>query len=106
MLEEMVVGTSKLRTVITYYINMSRFKIKKNEDGGTSYNFRPYSIDLSLLWTIIAIAISWATNKSIGWAIFHSMCGIIYIIYWALTGDNANEAGIHEIFNYWKTLFS
>jgi len=85
---------------------MSRFKIHKDDDGGTSYNFRPISFDLSLIWTIMAVAISWATNKSIGWAIFHGLCGIIYIIYWAITGDNATELGMTEIFNYWKTLFS
>ncbi|MDH5516274.1 MAG: hypothetical protein OEY36_00470 [Gammaproteobacteria bacterium] len=32
----------------------------------------------------LAIAISWSTNKSILWAIFHGLLSWIYVIYFAL----------------------
>ena len=34
--------------------------------------------------TALAIAISWSTNKSILWAIFHGALSWIYVIYYAL----------------------
>ena len=32
----------------------------------------------------LAIAISWSTNKSIGWAILHGIFSWIYVIYFAI----------------------
>lgn len=36
------------------------------------------------LGTVIAVTISWSLNKSIFWAIFHGICGWLYIIYYAI----------------------
>lgn len=33
--------------------------------------------------TIAAAIVSWTTNHSIGWAIFHGLCSWFYVIYWA-----------------------
>ena len=33
---------------------------------------------------LIATYISWITNHSILWAIFHGFCGWFYVIYWFL----------------------
>jgi hypothetical protein len=30
----------------------------------------------------IAVILSWLTNHSILWALFHAFCGWIYVIYW------------------------
>lgn len=30
----------------------------------------------------LAINISWSLNKSVGWAIFHGLCGWFYVIYY------------------------
>ena len=30
----------------------------------------------------IALILSWLTNHSILWAIFHALCGWLYVIYW------------------------
>lgn len=34
--------------------------------------------------TALAIAISWSTNHSILWAIFHGLLGWIYVVYYAI----------------------
>ena len=81
-------------------------QFKKNTQGKRTVVYRPLAFDFSIIWKLLAFAISWATNKSVGWAIWHTMCGGLYIIYWAITGDNANEAGVTEIINYWKGVFS
>lgn len=31
---------------------------------------------------LIAVILSWITNHSILWAIFHAFCGWIYVIFW------------------------
>ena len=36
------------------------------------------------LGTIIAVALSWAMNKSILWAILHGFLSWIYVIYYAI----------------------
>ena len=33
---------------------------------------------------LLAVVLSWATNHSILWAIFHFFCGWLYVIYWIL----------------------
>lgn len=33
--------------------------------------------------TVLAILLSWITNKSIIWCILHAICGWFYVIYWA-----------------------
>ena len=81
-------------------------KIKKTETDGTNVSYRPFTMDFSIIWHLLAFFISWATNKSVGWAIFHTIFGFLYIIWWAITGENANEAGIKEIYQYWKTIFN
>jgi len=73
-------------------------------DGTTNYNYRFLSFDLGLIWQIVAIMISWATHKSIGWAIIHGLFSGLYILYWAITGQNANEAGLTEMVEYYKTF--
>jgi hypothetical protein len=37
------------------------------------------------LGTVVAVALSWSANHSIGWAIVHGFLGWIYVIYYALT---------------------
>jgi hypothetical protein len=34
--------------------------------------------------SVLAIIISWSVNHSILWAIFHGMCGWLYVIYYAI----------------------
>lgn len=34
--------------------------------------------------TALAIAISFVTNKSVGWAIFHGLLSWLYVIYYVL----------------------
>lgn len=81
-------------------------RIKRNINGNKkSISIRPVTFDFSIIIQIIAFLISFATNKSIGWAIVHFIFGLWYIIYWIITGDNANEEGMQEIINYWKTVF-
>jgi hypothetical protein len=44
--------------------------------------------------TVLAVTISWSINKSIFWAIFHGICGWLYVIYYAVgnpNNDNLNE---------------
>jgi hypothetical protein len=46
------------------------------------------------LGSVLAITISWSLNKSIFWAIFHGICGWLYVIYYAIgnpNNDNLNE---------------
>ncbi len=33
----------------------------------------------------LAAILSWSRNASIAWAIFHALCGWIYVIFFALT---------------------
>lgn len=85
------------------------FRFRKNKDlkGKTKYKFVfvPIAFDFSILWQILALLISWGTYKSVGWAFIHTIFGIWYVIYWILTGSNANEEGIIELINYWKNIF-
>ncbi|MEZ4853238.1 hypothetical protein [Flavobacterium sp.] len=44
--------------------------------------------------SVLAITISWSLNKSIFWAIFHGLCGWLYVIYYAIgnpNNDNLDE---------------
>lgn len=43
------------------------------------------------LGSILAITISWSLNKSIFWAIFHCLCGWLYVIYYALGNPNNDD---------------
>ncbi len=36
------------------------------------------------LCAFVAVLLSWAVNQSIWWAIFHCICGSIYIAYWLI----------------------
>ncbi len=36
---------------------------------------------ISLIGGVIAAIMSWGTNHSVLWAIFHFICGWIYVIY-------------------------
>lgn len=31
---------------------------------------------------VIAAILSWTTHHSLGWCIFHALCGWFYVIYW------------------------
>jgi hypothetical protein len=33
---------------------------------------------------VLAVILSWTTHHSILWAILHSMCSWLYVIYWAI----------------------
>jgi hypothetical protein len=42
------------------------------------------SVTISLGGTIMAVvaaAMSWVVNKSIGWAVVHFFCGVFYVLY-------------------------
>jgi len=43
------------------------------------------------LGAIIAVCLSWTTNQSICWAIFHLLCGWRYNLYWVLAYTNIAE---------------
>ena len=32
---------------------------------------------------VLALTISWSVNKSILWALFHAVCGWLYVLYYA-----------------------
>lgn len=82
-------------------------KIKKDSTTGKiDVNFKFIELSPGLIFNILAILVSWATNKSIGWVIIHYLFGALYLIYWAITGDNATEEGVKEIINYYKNLFN
>lgn len=34
------------------------------------------------LGAVVAFTLSWITNHSLGWAIFHLFCSWIYVVYW------------------------
>ncbi len=36
------------------------------------------------LFNVIAMIISWSVNHSILWVILHGLCGLFYIIYYAV----------------------
>ena len=36
------------------------------------------------LGTVIAVVLSWQSNRSILWAIFHGICSWFYVVYWAV----------------------
>ena len=40
------------------------------------------------LGNVIAVIISWTTNKSILWALLHGIFGWIYVIYYACGGGH------------------
>lgn len=80
-------------------------KFKTHTTGKRTVIYRPITLDFSMIWQIIAFLISWATYKSVGWAIVHTIFGLWYIVYWAITGENATEVGVNEIINYWKSVF-
>lgn len=37
--------------------------------------------------SVLAIVISWSLHQSILWAIFHGLCGWLYVAYFALTRE-------------------
>jgi hypothetical protein len=37
------------------------------------------------LGAVIAVVTSWSRNRSILWAIFHGICGWLYVVYFALS---------------------
>lgn len=37
------------------------------------------------LGSVIAVVTSWSRNRSILWAIFHGICGWLYVVYFALS---------------------
>ncbi len=41
--------------------------------------------------TILAIALSWATNHGFWWAVWHAICGWFYVIYWGFKYANLEE---------------
>lgn len=49
---------------------------------------------------IFAIMVSWYFNKSILWAIFHYMFGLIYLLYCLLIG-RFSDGGFMNIINYY-----
>ncbi|WP_298116746.1 hypothetical protein [Flavobacterium sp.] len=41
--------------------------------------------------SVLAITISWSMNKSLFWAIFHGICGWLYVIYYAIGNSNNDD---------------
>lgn len=39
---------------------------------------------IEVVGIVLAIVLSWSKNASILWAILHSLCGWLYIIYYAI----------------------
>ena len=39
---------------------------------------------LAFIGGIIAFSLSWITNHSILWAIFHWLCGWLYVVFWII----------------------
>jgi hypothetical protein len=39
---------------------------------------------ISCSWGFVAVIMSWAVNKSVGWAIFHFFVGFFYVPYWLI----------------------
>jgi hypothetical protein len=42
---------------------------------------------IGMLGSIIAVAISWSCNHSIGWAFLHGIAGWLFIIWWCFWGE-------------------
>ena len=36
--------------------------------------------------TVVAVAVSWSANKSVGWALLHGMAHWFYVLYWLFFG--------------------
>ena len=49
------------------------------------HQFLKYGISFG---TVLAITISWSLNRSLFWAIFHGICGWLYVIYYAIGNPN------------------
>jgi hypothetical protein len=43
------------------------------------------------LGSMLAVTISWSLNKSLFWAIFHGICGWLYVIYYAIGNPNNDD---------------
>jgi hypothetical protein len=57
---------------------------------------------LGVLFTVVAVLISWFINKSIFWAIVHGIFGLWYILYAIITGDLSNGVGQQMINHYFN----
>jgi hypothetical protein len=51
---------------------------------------------VKLIISVLAVMVSWHFNKSILWAIFHFLFGIIYMIYRLLIGS-FKDGGLESI---------
>lgn len=40
---------------------------------------------------ILAVVLSWATNKSVLWCLMHWICGWFYVVYWAFRYGNLEQ---------------
>lgn len=45
---------------------------------------------------LVALVLSWCLNHSVGWAIVHSLCGWIYLLYAAIARTDEVVAGAVE----------
>lgn len=61
-----------------------------------TYLKNPFTIIIN----IFAVMVSWYFNKSVLWAIFHWIFGLLYLIYSLLIGRFA-DGGFMEIINYY-----
>ena len=59
-----------------------------------------YKNPLTIVINIFAVMVSWYFNKSILWAIFHFIFGLIYLVYSLLIGRFA-DGGLMEIVNHY-----
>ena len=56
--------------------------------------------DWRLVFRLVALAVSWYFNHSIGWAIIHYFFGWFYLMYVLLSGGFA-DGGLEQIIEYY-----
>lgn len=49
-------------------------------------NDRTYqcTVNGSCMGSVVALALSWVTHHSIGWALLHALCSWFYVAYWVI----------------------
>jgi hypothetical protein len=67
---------------LTLVITYPAFAHVENGSMVNSQNILESGVGLG---AVIAVVTSWSRNRSILWAIFHGICGWLYVVYFALT---------------------
>lgn len=69
---------TKLKSI---FLNFTKNSFMNSEIIKVSYS----------LGSMLAVTISWSLNKSLFWAIFHGICGWLYVIYYAIGNPNNDD---------------